>query len=111
MFECVFLHGFIFQLRGFANLLGAANSSVFRFLFLLPKLRTWVRFNCLYAAESLKIPLEMVGFGRSMDAAGINWTLLWRWRSMARPLRAVKLRTVPLASFGRVHRHDPSDAL
>ena|SRR2546430_4913629 len=35
----------------------------------------------------------MVGFGRSMDAAGINWTLLWR--SMARPLRAVKLRTVP----------------
>jgi hypothetical protein len=26
-------------------------------------------FNCLYAAESLKIPLEMVGFGRQMDAA------------------------------------------
>jgi hypothetical protein len=34
------------------------------------------RFGCLYAAESLKITLEMVGFGRSMDAAGINWTLL-----------------------------------
>jgi len=34
MFECVFLHSFIFQLRGFANLLSVANSSVFRFLFL-----------------------------------------------------------------------------
>ena len=28
-----------------------------------------------YAAESLKIPLEMVGFGRQMDAGAINWTL------------------------------------
>jgi len=28
------------------------------------------------AAESLKTPLEMVGFGRQMDAA-INWTLLY----------------------------------
>jgi len=27
-------------------------------------------------AESLKIPLETVGFGRPMDAATINWTLL-----------------------------------
>ena len=29
-------------------------------------------FGCLYAAESLKITLEMVGFGRSMECAGIN---------------------------------------
>ena len=30
------------------------------------------RFNCLYAAESLKIPREMVDFGRQMDAAAFN---------------------------------------
>jgi hypothetical protein len=29
----------------------------------------------LYSLESLKTTLEMVGFGRQMDAA-INWTLL-----------------------------------
>jgi hypothetical protein len=34
--------------------------------------------RCLYAAESLKIPLEMVGFGRQMAAAAFNWTLFWR---------------------------------
>ena len=32
-------------------------------------------FGCHYAAESLKILLEMAGFGRQMDAAAMNWTL------------------------------------
>ena len=41
MFECVFLHGFIFQLSRFANPLSVANSSVFRFLFLASQLQTW----------------------------------------------------------------------
>jgi hypothetical protein len=38
--------------------------------------RTYFGSNRLYAAESLKTTVETVGFGRRMDAAAINWTLL-----------------------------------
>jgi hypothetical protein len=58
MLECVPLHGFIFQLRGFANLLSAANSSVFRFLFLASQASD---LGSIPIARSIK-PVDAVGF-------------------------------------------------